>query len=588
MSPNRSVVTASRYAISSGHQLATEAGHAILDAGGNAVDAGVAAGIALGVLHCDLVNVAGVAPIMIRMAATGEVVTIDGLGTWPGGASVEFFEKEHGGAIPEGLLRTVVPAAPAAWITALHRFGTMTFADVAAAAVRYARDGFPAYPVFAEFIANNEASYRRYAENRRIFLPEGRPPRVRELFIQEDLAASLQYMIDQEHAAAGGREQGLQAAYDAFYRGDIARRICDYHRENGGLLRLEDMAAYRVQFEKPVNVDFAGFDIYCCGPWSQGISLAQVFAMLRGFDVVKYGHNSPDYIHHLTEALKLVFADREQYVADPLFVDVPVSGMLERQYLARRAGLIDSDAAWPEIPPPGDPRTGCPTLAGAPGHPAAPAPGGDAHATKPMETPPAGGPASADTSYVCVIDGDGNMFSATPSDTSADTEVIPGTGLCPSSRGSQSRGVAGSINAVAPGKRPRLTPNPALALKGGKPFMTFGTPGGDVQIQAMVQVFLNATQFGMDIQSAITAPRFATYSFPSSFAPNDYFPGLLMLENRISDQAGADLAGRGHKVDWWADFTWKAGGVCAIQVDRDSGVMHAGADPRRAGHAQGL
>jgi gamma-glutamyltranspeptidase/glutathione hydrolase len=587
MSFNRTVVTASRYAISSGHQLATEAGLALLDAGGNAVDAGVAAGIALEVLHCDLVNVAGVAPIMIRMAATGEVITIDGLGTWPAAASVDVFEREHGGAIPEGILRTVVPAAPAAWITALRHFGTMTFAEVAAAALRCAREGFPVYPLFAQFITNNEASYRRWAENRRIFLPEGRPPRVGELFVQEDLAASLQYMIDQERAAAGDREQGLKAAYDAFYRGDIARTICDYHRENGGLLRLEDMADYRVRFEPPVKVGFAGYDIYCCGPWCQGLSLAQVFAMLESHDVVQYGHNSADYIHNVTEALKLVFADREQYVADPLFVDVPVAEMLEGHYLSARAGLIDGKSAWPEMPPPGDPRRGRPTLAGAPRHPDAETPGGDAHATKPMEAPPEGGPASADTSYVCVIDGEGNMFSATPSDTSADTEVIPGTGLCPSSRGSQSRGLAGSINAVAPGKRPRLTPNPALALKGGEPFMVFGTPGGDVQIQAMVQVFLNATRFGMDIQAAITAPRFATYSFPSSFAPNDYFPGQLMLESRISEQTGADLAGRGHKVDWWPDFTWKAGGVCAVQVDADSGVLSAGADPRRAGQAQG-
>ncbi|MHA1164643.1 MAG: gamma-glutamyltransferase, partial [Alphaproteobacteria bacterium] len=189
--------------------------------------------------------------------------------------------------------------------------------------------------------------------------------------------------------------------------------------------------------------------------------------------------------------------------------------------------------------------------------------------------------------HVCVIDGEGNMFAATPSDTSADTEVIPGTGLCPSSRGSQSRGLPGHINAVAPGKRPRLTPNPALALKDGKPFMTFGTPGGDVQIQAMVQVAINLLRFGMDIQSAIEAPRFATYSFPSSFAPNDYFPGLLMLEKRIGKEAGAELAARGHKVEWWDDGTWKAGGVCAIQVDSGSGILHAGADPRRAARALG-
>ncbi len=588
MPSERPVIEATRFAISSGHQLATEAGYEVLRAGGNAVDAGVTAGIALGVLHSDLVNVAGVAPIMIRMADTGRVITIDGLGTWPQAASVEFFETRFGGTIPEGILRTVVPAAPAAWITALRDFGTVTFGEAAGFAARYARDGFPAFPVFAEFIANNEARYRRTPENERIFLPQGRPPKTGELFIQSDLAASLQYMIDEEGAAGGSRANGLQAAYDAFYKGDIARTICDYHRKNGGLLATGDMANYQVRYEEPLKVKFEGADIYCCGPWSQGISLAQVFSMLDGVDVAKLGHNTPDYIHHVAEALKLVFADREHYVTDPLFANVPAAEMLERDYLRARAELIDPAKAWPEMPPAGDPRRGRKTISDATIHSAAPTEGGNAHAMKPRDHPPTGGPASADTSYVSIIDAQGNMFSATPSDTSVDTEVIPGTGLCPSSRGSQSRGVSTSINAVAPGKRPRLTPNPALAVRDEKPFMTFGTPGGDVQIQAMLQVYLNATCFGMDIQSAIEAPRFASYSFPSSFAPNDYFPGLLMIEGGLYDETSAELSERGHKTDRWTDGTWKAGGVCAIQVDAGRGILQAGADPRRAGHAKGL
>jgi len=587
MPTQRPVIMANQFAISSGHQLSSQAGFEILNAGGNAVDSGVAAGIALGVLHSDLVNVAGVAPIMIRMAETGKVTTIDGLGTWPRAASVNFFETQYGGAIPEGILRTVVPAAPAAWITALNDFGTMTFGEVACFAIRYAREGFPAFPVFAEFIANNQARYRRSLENQRIYLPRGRPPKVGERFVQTDLAATLQYMIDQETTATGDRADGLRAAYDAFYRGDIARKISDYHRENGGLLAFEDMADYRVRYEEPLKARFADTDIYCCGPWSQGISLAQAFALIDGIDFAELGHNTPNYIHRLTETLKLVFADRERYVADPRFVDVPTAEMLDRNYLLARSELIDPGNAWPQMPPAGDPRTGDKILPDEVTYSTVLTEGGDAHATKPRDKAPMGGPASADTSYVCVIDAHGNMFSATPSDTSADTEVIPGTGLCPSSRGSQSRGVSGSINAVAPGKRPRLTPNPALAVKDGKPFMTFGTPGGDVQIQAMVQVFLNATCFGMDIQSAVEAPRFATYSFPSSFAPHDYFPGLLMLEGRLSDETGAELTARGHKVDWWADWTWKAGGVCAIHADADNGVLYAGADPRRAGFALG-
>lgn len=588
MPRQRAPVRAEEFAISSGHRLASEAGMEILEAGGNAVDAGVAAGIALGVLHCDLVNFAGVAPIILRMATTGKVITIDGLGTWPRSASAEFFDRQFGGAIPEGILRTVIPAAPAAWITALADFGTMTFADVSAAAIRYAQEGFPVFSVLAEFIANNEARYRRYEENRRIFLPGGRAPRSGELFVQSDLAATLQYMADEEKAGATSRADGLAAAHDAFYRGDIARTICDYHCDNGGLLTQEDMAAYQVRYEEPVRAEFAGCDFYCCGAWCQGISLAQALEMLNRLDFNDLQPDSADYIHVMTEVLKLVFSDREQHVADPLFADVPVREMLDPDYLKARFDLIDPKAAFPEMPLAGNPLTGEPAMPHKQVHSTELMEGGEPHATKPQELTVEAGPANADTSHVCVIDGDGNMFAATPSDTSADTEVIPGTGLCPSSRGSQSCGIRGHINAVEPGKRPRLTPNPVLALKDGKPFMTFGTPGGDVQIQAMAQMVVNTLCFGMDIQAAIEAPRFATYSFPSSFAPNDYFPGLLMLERRIGQDIGAELAARGHRIDWWHDWTWKAGGLCAIQIDsKNGGTLRAGADPRRAALALG-
>lgn len=580
-------VTAQEFAISSGHALASKAGFQILEAGGNAVDAGVAAGIALGVLHNDLVNFAGVAPIILRMADSGEVVTIDGLGTWPRAASAEFFEKEYDGQIPQGILRTVVPAAPAAWITALRDYGTMRFADVAQAAIGYARDGFPVYPVFADFIQNNAENYRRYPENARIYLPDGQPPKVGDTFIQSDLAASIAYMVDAEQAKGGSRADGLNAAYDAFYRGDIARTICDYHLANDGFLRLEDMAAYKVRKEAPIQTSFAGYDFFSCGAWCQGVSFAQTLAMLDELNLKDLQHNSADTIHTLTEVFKLVFADRERYVADPNFTDVPVEAMCASEYARARLDMIDATKAWPEMPPAGDPLRNTAAVQHNMRHSTELKEGGDAHATKPQDELPAGGPASADTSHVCVIDRQGNIFAATPSDTSADTEVIPGTGLCPSSRGSQSRGITGHINAVAPGKRPRLTPNPALSLKDGKPFMAFGTPGGDVQIQAMAQVLINALVFGMDIQSAVSAPRFATYSFPSSFAPNDYFPGLLMLESRIDDEAGEELSRLGHRVDWWPDSTWKAGGVCAVMASGDGRTLYAGADPRRAAHAMG-
>ena len=590
MIEHRAAIDAEKFAIAAGHDLATQAGMEILETGGNAVDAGVAAGIALGVLHSDLVNFAGVAPIMIRMADTGEVITIDGLGVWPEAASVEFIEERYDGAIPTGIHRTVVPAAPAAWIAALSKFGTMSFGDVAHFAARYAKDGFAVYPVFAQFIETNQDAYRKDGPTADIYLPGGTPPAVGDIFVQRDLADTIQYMIDQERAAKGDRKAGIQAARDAFYKGDIAAKIAAYHEANDGFLRQSDLANYQVRFEAPIKAAFADIEVYACGAWCQGISLAQTFRMLDHIDISALGHNSPDYIHTVTEVLKLVFADREAYVTDPAFADVPVAEMLADPYLKNRLAMIDPAKAYPEMPP-----------AGELSDQVTPIQGNadtsqildnqklsDPHDTEPRDPNQLKDPGSADTSYVAVIDKNGNMFSATPSDTSADTVVIPGTGICPSSRGSQSRGTRTSINALAPGKRPRLTPNPALAIKDGKPLMAFGTPGGDVQIQAMVQVFMNTYVFGMDIQSAIEAPRFGTYSFPSSFAPNTYHPGLLMLEQSIPDDTFENLKARGHKTERWVDGTWKAGGVLAVQQDPENGHRLAGADPRRAGTARGI
>ena len=396
--------------------------------------------------------------------------------------------------------------------------------------------------------------------------------------MQADLARTIQHMADEEAAhAAGGREAGLRAALDAFYRGDIAATICDYHAANGGLLGREDMAAYRVREEAPVVVDLGPHRLHCCGAWCQGISMAQAAALAAPLDVETLGHNSTAYIHTLAESLKLVFADRERYVGDPAMVDVPVDGMLDPAYLVARRTLVDPQRAWPEMPPAGDPRQGLAVATPA----QRPQPGrgdplADAHASR---------NAVLDTSYVAVMDAAGNVFSATPSDTSADTEVIPGTGLAVSSRGSQSRADSAHPASVAPGKRPRLTPNPAMLLGDGVPLMAFGTPGGDVQIQAMLQVLLNITRFGMDVQSAIEAPRFASYSFPSSFAPNDYHPGLLMVEEGVGDATLEALASLGHRTERWPARGWKAGGVCVVMRDAETGVFHAGADPRRAGYA---
>ncbi len=563
MHATRPTLYGTRHAVSAGHYLATAAGFSVLEAGGNAVDAGCAAGIALGVLLPDLVNVAGVAPILIRMA-DGTVETIAGLGPWPASIPADLFMREHGGRIPDGVLRTVVPAAPDAWITALERHGTMGFGEVAQHAIRHARDGFAVYPLLAENIRTHEADYARYPSNAAIFLPGGRRPEVGERFIQSDLARSLQYMADEERAAAGrGRLAGLAAAHAAFYRGDIAREIAGFMAREGGYLTMADLAAYRSRIEPAVRRMWRGHEVLTCGPWCQGPALLEALLLFERGGFAGMEHNGPDYLHLLAECVKAAMADREYHFGDPAFIDVPIDRLLSDEHIAARLAEIDPAQARPGMPGP---------ILG---------PGTGAHAPAARALPMA----EADTSYCAVVDRWGNAFSATPSDGSWNSPVVPGLGLIPSNRGSQSRPDPAHPCGVAPGKRPRLTPNPAMVVTAEGGVMPFGTPGGDVQIQAMLQVMVNILHVGMELQEAIEAPRIASYSFPSSFAPFDYFPGRLAVEDGIPQSTRDALAARGHEVRDWPHRTWLAGTVEVVKTDPQSGLIAAGADPRRPAYA---
>ena len=553
-----------RYMCSAGHYLASRAGFEILEAGGNAVDAGVAAAMSLAVLQSDIVNVGGVAPMIVYLAETDEVVTISGLGYWPKKTDINMFIGPNGGAIPHGVLRSVVPAAPGAWTTALDKYGTMKFADVAAAPIKYARDGFSMHPTLQDSITNTQDQLRRWPSNAEIYLPNDKVPEVGENFVQADLGRTLQYMADKEAGAAGSREDGLEAARRAFYEGDIAQTIVKYHEANEGLMSAEDLRDFRVGIEAPVMRHYFGFDIYTCDAWCQGPVLLQIMSLLDGFDLKRMGHNSPDYIHTVLEAVKLAFADRERYYGDPRFVDVPLDHLLSGDYAAERRAMIDPEQAFPAMPPFG----AVPGYSGGGGS----GPSAAVHGAAMIEY---------DTSYACAVDADGNAFSVTPSDGSSSTPVIPGLGMIVSGRGSQNWAVPEHASCIAPGKRPRLTPNPAIAIKKGQVTMPFGTPGGDVQCQAMTQVFLNINEFGMMAQEAIEAPRFATYSHPDSFEPHHPQPGRVKIENRISRDTVAEIEKRGHIVEDWPELTRAAGAVCTIYHDRENGRLFGGADPRR-------
>jgi gamma-glutamyltranspeptidase/glutathione hydrolase len=567
--PQQPMVTAKRHMIVAGHYLATEAGAKILEAGGNAIDAGVAAGIALGVLHSDQVQFSGVAPMLIYLAERDEVVSIAGLGYWPKAAKLSLFENQYKGKIPLGILRTIVPAAPDAWITALQNYGTMSFGEVAHSAIRYAREGITVHPTMANFLARYEKNYQMWPSNADIWLKNGRPLEFGDLLVQRDLAASIQYMVDQETAAAkGGREKGLKAARDAFYLGDIAKKIVAYHKENDGLMTEEDLASYKTPIEKPLSVKFRNTEVYSCRPWCQGPVLLQMLNIVEEMDLNAMGHNSTEYIHCLAETIKLSFADRERYYGDPDFINVPINQLLSSDFARERRDKIDFTKAWPELPPPGE-------IKGYGGILSTPATNKYSSISEP------------DTSYTCTMDKLGNVCSITPSDVSFESPVIPGLGFCPSARGSQSFAIRGHASAIAPGKRPRLTPNPAMALERGRFVMPFGAPGGDAQPQGMLQVLLNHLLFDMDIQSAIEAPRFSTHSQPNSFEPHEAKPGRLAIEAGIDYSVGEGLSKLGHDIEWLTVRSDAVAGVCAISANLETNLISGGADPRRSGRAMG-
>jgi gamma-glutamyltranspeptidase/glutathione hydrolase len=565
----RPTVMGRDYAVSCGHYLAALAAARVLDRGGNAVDAGVTAAMALAVLQPDIVSFAGVAPTLVYTAADRKVTSLAGLGYWPAATDVNRLREEGGAAIPEGLLRTVMPAAPATHIEALRRFGTISFAEAARPAAELASAGFGLYARLASSISVDAASYARWPSSAAVFLPGGSAPRAGELFRQEALGRTIGGMIDASERAAD-RDAGLTAAHDYFYRGPVARAVHDYHRENRGFVTADDLAGFHVPVEEPLRVRYGAYEVHANPAWCQGLTLLQALAALDGM-VGGMEHNCAAYLHLLIEALDLSFADREAYLGDPAFVKVPVEGLLATDYARSQRARIDMRRAFGEMPQPGRPR-------GSEGLSLA-------HLEHLRRTPEKLGALSPDTIYCSVVDRDGNVYSGTLSDNTHDTPLIPGTGLAISSRGSQSRLDPAHPSVVAPLKRPRLTPAPALVTKGGEPFMALGSPGGDVQMQAMLQVFRNVVEFGMPLQRAIEMPRAWSMNFPNSFAPHDYVPGALCVEGGIEEPVVQGLEKLGHRIQKWARFPAAGGGVCAVMRDAASGLVHGGADPRRECYA---
>jgi gamma-glutamyltranspeptidase/glutathione hydrolase len=538
---DRPTVVGTRYAVSAGHHLAAAAAARVLDRGGNAIDAGVACGLALNVVQPDMCNFGGVAPILVRPAGGEEVWSVAGLGTWGREATLEALAERYGNELPLGPGNAVVPAAPAAWLTALERWGTWSFADVAEPAIELAEDGFALDPRAALSIGLHA---RDWDTNRAVYHPDGREPQPGDVLRQPELGALLRRL-----AAAGG----IDAARRQFYEGEVAERLVEFNRAGGGWLTLDDLAGFRADVATAVARPYGGWRVHVPDTWCQGPALLQTLAILGGVDLKALGHNTTEYLHVLAESVKLAFSDRERYYGDPRFVDVPLERLLSDGHAEELRGRI-GERALPNLPTLREPAL-----------------------------------RRSDTTYLCVVDGDGNAFSATPSDTLEEGPIVPGLGILVSSRGVQSRTDPSHPAVLAPGKRPRLTPSPAIALHPDGRVWAFGSPGGDVILQAMLQAFLNVVEFGMTPQQAVEAPRVASYSFPNSFFPNTEPQGLLKVEERIPEDVRRELSARGHDVAVWPERAFDAGAVAmALDLRPPSAagrVLAAGADPRRSTYA---
>ncbi|MGH6690555.1 MAG: gamma-glutamyltransferase, partial [Gammaproteobacteria bacterium] len=397
-------VIGTSWAIVTGHPLATRAGADILAAGGNAVDAGVAAGLCLAVVHPDMVSLAGVAPILVHEASTGETWEVAGLGPFPSASSIQYFQERHGGQIAMGVARTVVPGAPDAWCAALDRWGTRAFAEVAAPAKAYAAHGFPIGAFSAQVMHVYRDRYRRWPSSAALFLRDGHTLGPGERLALPDLHDTLERMVRAEGRAAGGRRAGLRAARDEFYRGETARRIVAFHEAESGPLTLADLAGYSVDIAPALRGSFGQHEVAVCNVWSQGPAFLQMLGILDGMGRRGLEVGSTRYFHRIIETIKLAFADREAYYGDPRFVEVPLARLLAFDYAEARRALI-GERAWAGMPPAG---------AGSLEREPTAAALGDGSAS------PLG------TSYVGVVDAAGNVFSATPSDPHFDSPIVPG------------------------------------------------------------------------------------------------------------------------------------------------------------------
>lgn len=559
--------------VTAGHPLASMSGLRIQLAGGNAADSAVATLATLHVVRPQSSGTGGNGFFTIYDKATDRVYSLAGTGATAMGVDPAKMTRE---TLNRGIHAGVVPGLFGGWIALLDRFGTKSLAEVLDPAIDYAENGHPIEDSVVGSIDRMQAFFRQYPTSASVFLPGGKVPVAGELFRMTDLANTFKKVVEAEQQAlrAGkSRSEALQAAFDRFYKGDIAQEMARFYQENGGEFTLEDFAAYEPIWAEPVHSTFRGYDIYTSPSTSRGgFEVAMQLNLVEEFDLKALGHNSPETLHLLAEAIKLAKADIYHYVADPKFTDIPVAGMLSKPYATERRGLIDRKMAM-RYPDAGQPSPVASDAAAAMATPTGPQ--FDEHAE-------VGG-----TTSFSIADQFGNVIAVTPTHGGGfGTGVVVGnTGLLfnNGTRIGSTSPYPNDVNYVRGGQIPLLNNSPIIVMKDGEFFLAIGTPGGETIGQTQFQTVVNVLEFGMSIQEAVAAPRFVLTA-----EPNFYLPGAEItfnLENRVDLATANALVDMGHKVELAPPYSF--GSNNGILRDATTGTFWAGADPRRVAYAVG-
>jgi gamma-glutamyltranspeptidase/glutathione hydrolase len=533
--------------VASTHWLASAAGIAVLERGGNAFDAAVATGFVLQVVEPHLNGPGGEVPAVFWAVERGEPLALCGQGIAPRAATIERFHELGHELVPgTGVLAACVPGAFDGWLLLLREFGTWRLEDVLSFAIGYAERGFPVVPRIAETIGRTEELLRSWPGSRDLYLPA---PKAGTLFLNPTLAATYRRIV--ENSRGGARDEEIERAHRLFYEGFVAEEIDRFCAAEDGLLTGADLAGWRATLEPVVTFDYGGLTVCKTGPWAAGPVALQQLALLSGFELAEL--SSAELVHVVTECAKLAFADRDALYGD---VEVPLDVLLSPGYNDERRTLVKEDASAEYRP-------------------------GLGRLPKVREvavTPGSGEPTRGDTVHLDVVDRFGNMISATPSGGWLQSSpVIPGLGFPLGTRAQMFWLEDGLPSSLRPGARPRATLSPGLALRDGEPYLAWGTPGGDRQEQWGLHAFLRHVDLGLDLQAAIDAPEFHTDHLISSFFPRGFEPRSLALESRFGARTVADLERRGHEITLWPE--WSLGRVSAVARE-PGGLLRAGANPR--------